>query len=99
MKRREGVVAMRVLLIAALSLVSTAAAAEKVQPVPPASPDASKSPGVCPQSTVQFAARPGERAKLRNLTDLPDANMYVAVYRHVGRCEVPIVVEYGIGSR
>jgi hypothetical protein len=91
---------MRILLIAALSLIcEPAAAAGKVQPSPPASPDASKSPGVCPQSTMQYARKPGEPLKPQKLTELPDANMYVAVYRHVGRCEVPIVVKFGVGKR
>jgi hypothetical protein len=35
----------------------------------------------------------------RKLTELPDANLYLTVYRRIGECEVPIVVKYGVSGR
>ncbi|MEO5972010.1 MAG: hypothetical protein ABIP91_01420 [Sphingomicrobium sp.] len=53
----------------------------------------------CPRTTSHYAVRPGQRVEPRKLTELPSANAYAAMYRHVGGCEVPVVVRYGIGNR
>jgi hypothetical protein len=33
------------------------------------------------------------------LTELPDGNFYLTVYRRIDGCEVPIVVKYGVNRR
>ena len=51
----------------------------------------------CPRTISHYAYRDGENLRPQKLGQLPPANAYAAVFRHVGRCEVPIVVEYGVG--
>ncbi len=62
-------------------------------------PPASVAAANCPRTTSHYAVRPGQRVKPRKLTDLPQANAYAAVFRHIGGCEVPVVVRYGIRNR
>jgi hypothetical protein len=90
---------MRLLLVAALALipgsagaVATPSPATAKKALPPASAD-------CPRTTSYYAYRDGEKLKPQKLGQLPPANAYAAVFRHIGRCEVPIVVKYGVGGR
>lgn len=53
----------------------------------------------CPRTTSHVAVQPRERLAPRKLSDLPTANAYAAVYRHVDGCEVPVIVRYGVGKR
>ena len=57
------------------------------------------SPSRCPRTTSHEAWHQGKPLKPRKLTELPPANAYSAVYRHIGGCEAPIVVKYGVGNR
>ena len=52
----------------------------------------------CPQTTSVYAWDRGRKVRPRILTELPDANAYAAVLRRVGRCEVPVVVRYGVSG-
>ena len=47
---------------------------------------------------ILLAARRGGKLPPSLLTQLPAADMYNAVYRRVGGCEVPIVVKYGVSG-
>ena len=64
-----------------------------------AQPLQSSTPAYCPRTTSYYAYRSSEPLKPRKLTELPPANAFAAVYRHIGRCEAPIVVKYGVGNR
>jgi hypothetical protein len=60
--------------------------------------------GLCRPTAAQMAAdrarKSGGRALLHNLTDLPPAKGYMAVYRTVEGCEDPLtMVEYRTGER
>jgi hypothetical protein len=62
-------------------------------------PLAEQSPASCPQTTSYFAgtgsAYQGDRIAPKKLTELPPAVGYMAVYRTMDGCEVPMtVVEY-----
>jgi hypothetical protein len=37
--------------------------------------------------------------KAQKLSELPDADMYRAVYRRIGKCEAPIIIKYGLVGR
>jgi hypothetical protein len=66
--------------------------------MPIINPNASQ-PANCPAISRYEAARRGRTPKARKLGELPDADLYKAVYRRIGRCEVPIVVKYGVSGR
>jgi hypothetical protein len=53
----------------------------------------------CPATSRYEAARRGKGPQARKLGDLPDADLYKAVYRRIGRCEAPIVVKFGVSGR
>ena len=52
----------------------------------------------CPQTTSVHAWDRGKKLQPKKLTELPDANAYAAVLRRIGRCEVPVVVRYGVSG-
>jgi len=54
---------------------------------------------ICPPTSRYEAARRGGRLAPRHLDELPGADMYKAVYRHVGACQVPIITRYDIGGQ
>ena len=91
---------MRLLAVALLTLLpaTAGAVAANSAPVvkgalpPPQSPD-------CPRTTSFYAFDPSQPVKPRKLDELPPANVYAAVYRRVGNCEVPVIVKYGVGGR
>jgi hypothetical protein len=74
----------------AMILSGSAIAAE-----PAPSPTASSSAD-CPRTTSYLADKSGlyRGAPLvpRKLTELPPATTYMAVYRHIGQCEVPLTM-------
>jgi hypothetical protein len=54
----------------------------------------------CPRTTSVYAWQRGKSVKPQKLTELPDAKGYMAVYRRVGGCEMPMTVtEYRQGGR
>ena len=53
----------------------------------------------CPRTTGYYAWSDTKPLQPRKLTELPPANAYSAVFRHIGNCEAPIVVKYGVGGR
>jgi hypothetical protein len=53
----------------------------------------------CPQTTAHIAVERGKGPPMKKLNELPPANAYKAVYRHIGGCEVPVVVRYNVGRR
>jgi hypothetical protein len=53
----------------------------------------------CPATSRYEAARRGKTPRAQKLGDLPDADLYKAVYRRIGRCEAPIIVKYGVAGR
>jgi hypothetical protein len=98
---------MRLLIVALLSLFPTAAAAAQLTFTPDHRDAQAKSKAnaelaamlaKCPPVAPRWADRKGEPLRPRKLTELPPANLYAAVYHHVGLCEVPIVVKYGVGK-
>jgi hypothetical protein len=56
-------------------------------------------PANCPATSRYEAARRGKTPKAQKLGELPDADLYKAVYRRIGRCEAPIIVKYGVAGR
>ena len=52
----------------------------------------------CPPTSRYEAARRGGKLPPSLLTELPGADMYNAVYRKVGGCEVPMIVRYDVGG-
>jgi len=77
-----------------LSAIMTMPAAD----MPVINPNANQ-PANCPATSRYEAARRGKTPRARKLGELPDADMYKAVYRRVGGCEAPIVVKFGVSGR
>jgi len=86
------------MLLLAAALFAASAAAEPAGDMPIVNPKAGQ-PATCPATSRYEASRRGKTPKAQNLNELPDADMYSAVYRRVGRCEAPIIVKYGIAGR
>lgn len=85
-----------VILVLASSAATAAAPARSARDMPLYNPDASA--GVnCPPISRFEASRRGGRLAPRHLDELPGADLYKAVYRHVGGCNVPIIVRFNIG--
>ncbi len=82
------------LLLVALAAASAAPAGD----MPIVNPKNGQ-PASCPATSRYEAARRGGSLKAQKLGDLPDADVYKAVYRHIGRCEAPIIVKYGVAGR
>ena len=90
---------MHMLAVALLMLLEGAAGAAAGRPVPvvasrlppPSSPD-------CPQTTSYHAFDPARPVKPQKLGELPPANVYAAMWRHDGKCEVPMVIKFGVGG-
>ena len=51
----------------------------------------------CPPISRYEAFRRGGKLSPQHLDELPGADLYKAVYRHVGECNVPIIVRFNIG--
>ena len=56
-------------------------------------------PAACPAISRYEASRRGKTPRAQKLNELPDADLYRAVYRRIGRCEVPVIVRYGVARR
>lgn len=87
------------MLMAALSVSAPASAAEAYQTrdMPVQNPDA-HAPSTCPPTSRYEAARRGGKLPPSLLNELPAADLYMAVYRKIGGCEVPIIVRYNVGG-
>ena len=69
-------------------------AAAFIAATPPAAP------ANCPRTTSIYAWQRGKSVKPQKLNELPPARGYMAVYRRVGGCEMPMTVtEYRQGGR
>jgi hypothetical protein len=79
-----------ILLFAALI-----AAPQPVGDMPVISPNANQ-PANCPATSRYEASKRGKLPKVQKLNELPDADVYRAVYRRIGQCEAPIIVKYGV---
>ena len=87
---------MRLLLVALIACAPAAATAASSQD---RTHKPFAKPANCPQTANHYAWQRGKAMKPHKLTELPDANVYAAVYRHIWGCEVPVVVKYGISNR
>ena len=86
------------MLLFAPLLLAAAASAEPIGDMPVVDPKSGQ-PATCPATSRYEASGRNRKPKAQKLGELPDANMYSAVFRHVGRCEAPIVVKYGVSGR
>jgi hypothetical protein len=59
----------------------------------------SDQPANCPATSRYEAGKRGKVPKAQKLGELPDADVYRAVYRRIGRCEAPIIVKFGVVGR
>ena len=55
-------------------------------------------PASCPATSRYEAARRSKPPMAQKLNELPDADAYKAVYRHIGRCEAPVIVRFGVSA-
>ena len=83
----------------AVALLAAAASAppQPVRDMPVIGPRASQQAN-CPATSRYEASRRGRTPKAQKLNQLPDADIYSAVYRRVGGCEAPIIVKYGVAG-
>ena len=87
-----------------LAALAVSAPAGSAGPAPAADMPVFKPPPLaseardCPPTSRYHAAKRSGGLKAQKLTELPMADAYAAVYRRIGRCEVPIIVRYGIGG-
>ena len=91
---------MRLLVLALVLSVGSSAYAAPAAPVrqtPVINPNGPASAN-CPPTSRYEAARRGGKLPPSLLTELPGADMYNAVYRRIGGCEVPIIVRYDVGG-
>ncbi len=90
---------MRLLVLAIASSLPAVAGAAALQGPATAKGAIARSPQECPRAAGHYAYTPGEPLRPRKLGELPPANAYASVLRLVGRCQVPVVVKYGVGRR
>jgi len=91
---------MRLLVLAFALSATTSASAASLTPArntPVINPNGPAS-GICPPTSRYEAARRGGKLPPSLLTQLPAADMYNAVYRKIGGCEVPMIVRYDVGG-
>jgi hypothetical protein len=80
------------------TMLFAAAAAESAGDMPILDPKGGQ-PATCPATSRYEASGRGKTPKAQKLNELPDADVYRTVYRHIGRCEVPMIVKYGVAGR
>jgi hypothetical protein len=95
---------MRLALIA-FALIPAASTAAKDGPSPPTVATDSAATAIspyaeaCPSETARIAKARKAPPQFHNLTDLPDANAYSAVFRTDSNgCPDPIVISYEVGK-
>jgi hypothetical protein len=86
------------LLVLAIAIASPASILAPAAADVPHSATVRSSADNCPQTTRYYAWRGNKAVRPQKLTELPDANAYAAVIRRIGRCEVPVVVRYGVSG-
>ena len=79
-------------------LAAAAASAEPIGDMPVINPKATQ-PSTCPATSRYEASRVGKTPKAQKLTELPDADVYRAIYRRIDKCEAPIIVKFGVTGR
>lgn len=79
-------------------LAAAAASAEPVGDMPVINPKANQ-PSTCPATSRYEASKRGKVPKAQKLNELPDADVYSAVYRRIAKCEAPIIVKFGVTGR
>lgn len=85
-----------IILASAPSAAEAASYAHPAREMPLYNPDANAG-ATCPPISRFEASRRGGKPSLRHLDELPGADLYKAVYRHVGGCNDPIIVRFNIG--
>lgn len=95
---------MRLLVLAAVLALPVSAASAPVIDAPAADIPAFKpgpvpAEGECPPTSRFHMTRRTGRLNAQRLGELPPADAYLTAYRHIGRCEAPIIVRYGIGGQ
>jgi len=86
------------LLASLLTLAAASAAPQPIRDTPVFNPNANQ-PSNCPATSRYEASRRGKTPKVQKLNELPDADVYSAVYRRIGGCEAPIIVKYGVAGQ
>jgi hypothetical protein len=86
------------MLLFATLFAAAAASAEPIGDMPVVNPKASQ-PATCPATSRYEASGRGKTPKAQRLDELPDADVYRAVYRKIGRCEAPMIVKFGVVGR
>jgi hypothetical protein len=81
-----------------LFLAAMIAAPQPTADMPVISPKANQ-PANCPATSRYEASKRGKGLKAQKLNELPDADVYRAVYRRIGQCEAPIIVKFGVVGR
>ena len=87
-----------IVLLASIPGAVFAATARPARAMPIFNPDASTRASCPPIGRYAVSRRAGKLSP-RHLDELPAADLYKAVYRRVGGCNVPIIVRYNIGVR
>jgi hypothetical protein len=91
---------MRLLIPIALSMLCVSAVHAA-----PVTPQGMRALGIeatatdCPPMSRFDASRNGGKLVPQKLNELPAADMYRAVLRSDGRCQVPVIVRYNVGGR
>ena len=83
------------LLLAAAAFL---AAPQPIGDMPTINPKENQ-PGNCPATSRYEASKRGKALRMQKLNELPDADLYRAVYRKIGQCEAPIIVKFGVVGR
>jgi hypothetical protein len=81
-----------------LLLAALIAAPQPLGDMPTINPKAGQ-PANCPATSRYEASKRGKVPRAQKLNELPDADVYRAVYRRIGQCEAPIIVKYGVVGR
>jgi hypothetical protein len=81
-----------------LFAIALFAAPQPTADMPVISPKAHQ-PASCPATSRYEASKRGKALRAQKLNELPDADVYRAVYRRIGQCEAPIIVKYGVVGR
>ena len=79
-------------------LLALALAASPAADMPVINPKAGQ-PQNCPATSRYEASKRGKSPRAQKLNELPDADVYRAVYRHIGGCEIPVIVRYRVSGK
>lgn len=90
---------MRVHVIAAAVAIAVTGTAANSEPTPSQKEALERVKAQCPRTTSYLAEKvgryQGQPLTPKKLNELPPAQTYMAVYRHIGGCEAPLtMVEY-----